>query len=317
MKTHVIVGRFQTPTLTQGHKYLINKAFEDLPQGATPWHKNGKLVIVVGCSIINYRHRNPLTFEIVEGMIRKEYRGWKSLQLDILKINDNPSDELWSQNLDELLKDYPDVTLYCSRDSFRNYYTGNHLFKEVSEVPNVSATKIREMLVKVNKQRNTENFRRGVIHASVNQFPTAFPTVDIAVIKSGNIKSGDQILLGRKPGRTHWCFIGGFVDPTDESLENAAARELGEEVGGLVVTPMEYLCSKKINDFRYKNCKDGIISSLFLTYHLDGEPIAADDIEEAKFFSLADVDANRDKILTPFHHLLLDSVTNHLKNRVL
>jgi bifunctional NMN adenylyltransferase/nudix hydrolase len=34
------------------------------------------------------------------------------------------------------------------------------------------------------------------------------------------------MLLGKKAINNKWRFIGGFVDPEDERLENAALREL-------------------------------------------------------------------------------------------
>jgi bifunctional NMN adenylyltransferase/nudix hydrolase len=312
MKTNVIIGRFQTPELHRGHTYLIEKAYQELPAGTHPFGKDGKVIIVVGCSVVNYRDRNPLSFEIIKGMIEKHYKGYMKHVIEVLPLHDHPSNAQWSENLDTLLKDYPDVTLYGSRDCFHQFYSGKLPFKEIDEVTNVSASKLRQQLARLNKHRNTENFRRGVIHAAVNQFPTAFPTVDVAVIS----EDGKSILLGRKPGRTNWCLIGGFVDPTDESLEDAAARELGEEVAGITVGPMNYVCSKKIHDFRYKNSRDGIISSLFTCQYYGGTPVASDDIEECKWVTFKDLEANPE-ILTVHHQPLLAELREFLENFVI
>lgn len=299
MKTSVVIGRFQINNLHNGHQRTINEARSVLSD------KGDQLVILIGVSPIWYRDRNPLSYEIRKKMIEEYHYG-----AIILPLYDNPSDKIWSQNLDEVLKQFPNPTLFGSRDSFIPHYSGIYPTKEVKEVWKIAASTKRASMKKLNQWGNNSAFRRGVIHAVENQFPTAFPTVDIAVI------DGDKILLGRKPGKDTWCLIGGFVDPTDDTLEDAAARELGEEVGGIVVSPMTYLCSQKINDFRYKGSKDGIISSLFICDYISGTPVAADDIEEVKWFPIKEAATISRKILTIHHAPLLIAITNHLKQQL-
>ncbi|HXG63595.1 MAG TPA: NUDIX hydrolase [Blastocatellia bacterium] len=62
-------------------------------------------------------------------------------------------------------------------------------------------------------------------------FPRPAVTVDIALFT----RAGDEIEVlliqrARDPFKGRWAFPGGFVD-ADESLEDAAARELREETG--------------------------------------------------------------------------------------
>jgi 8-oxo-dGTP diphosphatase len=62
-------------------------------------------------------------------------------------------------------------------------------------------------------------------------YPRPALTVDIVLLHSS--ANGIEVLLikrARDPFNGHWAFPGGFVD-TDESLEDAAARELAEETG--------------------------------------------------------------------------------------
>lgn len=62
-------------------------------------------------------------------------------------------------------------------------------------------------------------------------YPRPALTVDIVLLH--RIANGIEVLLvkrARDPFKGRWAFPGGFVD-MDESLEDAAARELAEETG--------------------------------------------------------------------------------------
>ena len=62
-------------------------------------------------------------------------------------------------------------------------------------------------------------------------YPRPALTVDIVLLH--RVANGIEVLLikrARDPFNGHWAFPGGFVD-MDESLEDAAARELAEETG--------------------------------------------------------------------------------------
>ena len=71
-------------------------------------------------------------------------------------------------------------------------------------------------------------------------YPRPALTVDIVLLHSS--ANGIEVLLikrARDPFNGQWAFPGGFVD-TDESLEDAAARELAEETG-LQRIPLEQI----------------------------------------------------------------------------
>ena len=62
-------------------------------------------------------------------------------------------------------------------------------------------------------------------------YPRPALTVDIVLL--ARVANGIEVLLIKRacdPFKGHWAFPGGFVD-MDESLEDAAARELSEETG--------------------------------------------------------------------------------------
>lgn len=303
MKTNIIIGRFQIDKLTKGHKHLIDSAMRK--------RKADTLVFLLGVSPLSYTDINPLPAKLREKMLRSTYPNCV-----VKYLYDNPSDIEWSAQVDSILSKFKHPVLFGSRDCFISHYQGKHKFIEISQLHSVSATDIRKIIGSM--QYDSPKFREGIIHAAQNRFPTAYATVDIAVLRQYPTVPGaitqalhkTQLLLGRKPGRTKFCFPGGFVDPTDESLEQAAGRELLEEVPGISTHELKYVASTKVNDFRYKGTKDGIMTSLFVTYILGGSTWPGDDLEETKWFDMANFDMN---ILSEHHHPLFEMLKKHLK----
>jgi bifunctional NMN adenylyltransferase/nudix hydrolase len=267
-KIGVIIARFQSPYLHEGHKSII----ESVKQ------KHNTVVVVLGVSPVRGSKRNPLNFHTRERMIKKEYT-----DIVVLPLSDHPLDKKWSQNLDILLTDtFPGsrFILYGSRDSFKSYYSGSNETVDLPENGDHSATTIREQIS--DKVMDSEEFRTGIIYAYANTYPKVYPTVDIAVFQNERT----EILLGRKDIDNKWRLLGGFSDPTDDSFEAAAARELREECGDIVTTPMQYEGSFRVADWRYKNETDKIITTLFSTDYISGLPQGSDDIAEVKWLTL-------------------------------
>jgi bifunctional NMN adenylyltransferase/nudix hydrolase len=267
----VIIARFQTPYLHEGHKTLI-----DAVQA-----KHGKTVIVLGISPVLGSRRNPLDFPTREKMIKKEYP-----EVVVLPLADHPLDTKWSNHLDTLLSNtFPgsQFTLYGSRDSFANYYSGKNTVVELPKNGGFSASEIRAIV----KERimDSVEFRSGIVYAYANTYLKVCPTVDVAVFRDNK----KEILLGKKENDQKWRLIGGFSDPTDESYENAALRELKEECKNIEVGEMKYERSFRVNDWRYKNEPDKIITTLFSTEFISGNPEGSDDIAEVRWFTLQQV----------------------------
>lgn len=242
MKTiGVIIARFQSPYLHEGHRILIESVTN---------HHN-KTVIVLGVSPVLGSRKNPLDFHTREKMIKQQYP-----DVVVLPLPDHPLDARWSHNFDAMLSNaFPGAgfKLYGSRNSFIPYYSGRLETVELPESGTHSATLIREQIS--DRVLNSEEFRTGIIYAYSNTYQKVYPTADIAVFRN----SKTELLLGRKDIDNKWRLLGGFADPTDNSFEEAAARELKEECGPIVTTEMTYEKSLRVNDWRYRNESDKIL----------------------------------------------------------
>lgn len=143
----------------------------------------------------------------------------------------------------------------------------------------------------------------------MNKFPTSFQAVDNVIID----RKGGRILLGRKKQQPAWRFIGGFVDPTDYSLESASLREKREETRFGIswyatdIFP-RYLFSFRVKDPRYETGPDKIMSAVFLSFFSHGFPKAGDDIDRLKWFTKNYVRINYKKIIMPEHHPIIEGL---------
>jgi ADP-ribose pyrophosphatase YjhB (NUDIX family) len=145
-------------------------------------------------------------------------------------------------------------------------------------------------------------------------FPIAFHTVDIAPLKQSTEKHL-ELLLGRKPGKVKFQFIGGFMEPAEKAQE-AAARELFEESNIQVFhSEMRYVDSYFVKDKRFENSCHKITTSFFCTFvsQLQSEVIKAkDDIEEVKWFDLSILEQDP-TIIAPLHLPLFEGLLICLK----
>lgn len=262
----VIVGRFQSPYLHAGYKELI--------QFAQKRHR--RVFVFLGVSPLKATMHDPFDFKIRFDMISTMYPN-----LEIFKIDDVGDVERWSKNLDQqialLSGPRQSVTLYGSRDCFP--YSGRYEREIITPTNDVSATQIRQETGITSI--NSEEFRKGVIWATQNRWPICYPTVDVAVVDFKN----NRLLFGKKPGETLWRFPGGFADVNSDSYEEDAIRELREETG-LIGKSMEYIGSKKMDDWRYRYQVDKIKTLFYAVTAWEGEPAHDDDLAEVGWLSL-------------------------------
>lgn len=290
--TGVIIARFQTPYLHKGHQSIINHVAQ----------KHNRIIVVLGITATKYTKRNPFDFYTRERMTKTAHPN-----LIVLSLADHPSDKTWSQNLDQLLAltfQGEQFILYGSRDSFIPYYNGKLITEELPEFGDFSATEIRNEIS--DQVMSSQDFRAGINYACHNMYPKVYPAVDIAVFRNNKT----EILLGKKATLNQWRFVGGFVDPTDDSYEAAAKRELKEECGAIETGPLTYELSTRIDDWRFRKEEDKITTTLFSTDYQFGTPKAADDIIDTNWIKIKDLNhlIQNQKVVNEhlplFHHII-------------
>jgi bifunctional NMN adenylyltransferase/nudix hydrolase len=296
----IIVGRFQVDKLHDGHRSLIARVAEN----------HDHVLVMIGTTVTRGTDSNPLDYATRRELFRAPGLVGEGKHIYTMSIADHPSDVEWSAQLDASVGyacQGSDGVLYGSRDSFIKYYSGKYPTVILDAVDAPSGTAIREQIGI--SPRYTEDFRAGVIYASQQQYPTSYQTVDVAIFAPRD-RNGyfGKVLLGRKRGETLWRFAGGFVDPTDESLESAAKREPKEETG-LDVTRVEYLGSFRVTDPRYARDKHKIMTAFFLAEGEPGQEKAGDDLEEVRWFDEIPL-----SLIAPFHltlaHRAIAAVAN-------
>jgi len=291
----VVVGRFQVDSLHEGHFDLLKEVSDN--------HDN--MLVVIGLSPLKCTVNNPLDFDTRRRMIMEHFPN-----AFVSYIEDVYSDHVWSKQLDEIInkrvKAGSAVTLYGSRDSFIKHYFGEYPTKELEQRSYISGSEIRKHLAL--RSRATADFRAGAIWALSNQFPKSIRTVDIAVIDTHK----NMILLGKKPMRTKYCIVGGFVMPGDTD-EQTAVRELEEETHlrcGEDALHIEK--SFFIDDWRYKSEVDKITTRLYVVDidNCAGRIQPDDDIEEVAWFPM---EYNILDLVSPNHVELVKYVIDRYK----
>lgn len=258
-KVGVLVGRFHVDTLHVGHKELIDHVVIN--------HK--KVILFLGVAKAVGR-KNPLDYATRKAMIQTDYP-----DIVILPLEDKRYNSVWSSNLDNAISipfGEQKALIYGSRDSFIPSYLGKNKTVELEPSVDYSGTAVREEIA--SEIINHPFFRAGIIYSVYGERPKTFPTVDICAYNDKG-----QFLMAKKPNENLWRFVGGFVDRNDDSYEIAAKREFYEETGGDArLGELSYICSQKVDDWRYRGTENGIMTTLFLARYAFGRAVASDDL---------------------------------------
>lgn len=236
----VVIGRFQTPYLHEGHKELLKQAADH----------SDNLLVLIGCTSAVGTDKNPMDFETRKQLIK--------YNCETKPLYDMLSDKDWSEQIDKIIADlgFKEATIFGGKDnSIEGYYSGKHKVKIINDIGVHSATALRKA-IGMSNPRDSEDFRAGIIYATEKRYPIVYSTVDVIV------KNNNKYLVGKKGDK--YCFVGGFVDSSDNSIQEAALRELEEETGITNFGDIDYCGSIKIDDPRYNGTKDSIITNCFL-----------------------------------------------------
>lgn len=293
----VIIGRFQVPELHKAHKELIDAVRK----------RHKKVLVLLGVSPVRITRNNPLDFMTRQAMLAKAYP-----TVTVLPLKDAASDIVWSTRVDSaimgLFEEAP-ALIYGSRDSFIPHYKGRFKTIELAPKHNISGSEVRQIASE--EVRRSKDFRAGVVYAAFNRYPISYQAVDAAIIKE-ELLQDKEVLMAKKDsdGGQLWRFFGGFVRPEDESLEEAVKREAHEETNGMATHEPKYIGSYRIQDWRYANETDKILTSFFALPYMYGAAEGADDVDDAEWFKIKDL---KKEEVVPEHHVLLDALKTYCK----
>ena len=288
----VIIARFQVHELHKAHIELID----------TVLSKHKKVIVILGVASISATKRNPLDFRARYLMLH-EYYGDK---ITVIPMSNRAVDQVWSDEIERRIREvapHGEVILYGSRDSFIPHYKGHYKVHELESKTLVSGTEIRKNVSE--EVLSDPKFRAGIIYALYNTYPAVYPTVDVAIIRD------TELLLGRKPHEQKFRFIGGFVDPRDESEIITCRREVMEETC-CVVDDFEFVCSTRVDDLRYRDEESKIMTHFYIGYFQSGQVRPADDISELKWVGLDHLEFVE---VVEEHKPLLNALIQHLAKK--
>lgn len=260
----VFIGRFQP---------FHNAHLEIFKQAAA---LADKVILVVGSAWQPRTYKNPFTADDRYAMIYHTLSnlGYEEEQdFVVVGTRDNLyNDTAWAVSVQEIVKTETaptdKVAIIGHKKDESSYYLEMFPQWELVEVPLVeelSATNIRDLYFRedsnlnfiqgvvperileyLEKFKKTEEFAQIVRERQFEEnykkqfasypYPPTFVTVDAVVIQSGHI-----LMINRRaePGRGLLALPGGFLDAhSDASLEDAMIRELREETGLKVPSPV-------------------------------------------------------------------------------
>lgn len=272
----VVIGRFQTPWLHEGHLELLWAAKA----------QSENVLILIGCAAAIGTDKNPMDFHT---------RALLFQNCEVRPLYDMPCDKDWSMQIDQIITDlgFEEAVIFAGRDnSIEGYYSGKHKISVIDDKLGKSATALRKKVAAT--QLPSSDFRSGIIYHAENRYPIVYSTVDIVLWRHG--ASGYQILVGKKGNK--YAFIGGFVDPSDKNLFEAAQRELFEETG-IKKEILAYVDSMKIEDRRYIGTKDSIMTHIFQGIHNDLPDLSK--IQDKEFSEFRFVGEDEINLIQDYH----------------
>ncbi len=289
----VIIGRFQTNKLHQGHRDLINFALEN--------HR--KVIILLGMSKMPNTTKNPLDFASRKLMIQKEFPS-----VNILPISDTKTNEKWSEEVDRIIEiPYGEkkTVIYGSRDSFIPYYSGVNEVIELEPSETYNATNIRKEIAR--ETLDSDDFRAGVIYSTFNHKPEIKPFVN-TIVQNFN----GEILLGKYKDDKYYHLIGDFVKDSDDSLESATIRTLNQITGNNInINNVKYLTSSKFVDWRHRGESSSIMTTIMLAdynFGISNSSLKDLDTKWVKIQDLSNFYGVRTKITPEYRDIVINLI---------
>lgn len=267
-KIGVLIDTFQYIKLPKKLKKLAKKLQKECDE----------FLILVSLKEIKNTTNQFLDYNTINDWLKRKFP-----KATIHQIVDCESNFHFSQQIVEKIYDKttsPDwrTLIYAFNDTLE-HYNGSYEINSLGarHVENIGMRKI-----------GGKQYRRGMMDASIIRYATGFPTIDVVAYQY-SVES-NKILLGRKEGSDNWHLPGGFFDPQkDNSFLDTAKRELFEETS-IQAEVLKHFDSMKVDDYRYKNEFDKIITTIY-EFQIPFETVLnpTDDLIEVRMFSCDEI----------------------------
>ncbi len=255
MNIGVIVGRFQSPYLTDGHRTLLQEAYKE----------SDEVAIFLLNNEIPFSDSNPIPYDLREKMIldyvRREFKE-KKTQFYCLPDQKYASKLMFSidQTLTAAHTNQAKFTLYGGDKSLAIQYQG------IAEVK-IVGTNYHSCTAKDarNEAYDLEsinvNFLQGVIHA-LNYRRVVCHNYIVSILLYQD-ESGNIFCLAKNDTRLKkYIFPLTPVTSTYGSYEEQSMAEMKKLLKDGVVTDGSHIVSKRIDDWRFRHTSD------FAYYHV-------------------------------------------------
>ena len=321
----VYIGRFQP--LHNGHINTIRLALKSAR----------RLIILVGSHQAPLTCRNPWTSEERQNLLRESLSGEEYNRCLVAGLEDfTYNDEKWIKRVKEIVQGFN--AIYGGTESrigitgfdkdSTSYYLKMFPGWETSfkpEIEKIGATEIRSAYF------GHGTILTDVLPSAVARFMVDFKSTDryvqmaeefeycekykkivasvpfpyITVCVDNIVVCSSHVLLIKRanfPGKGLWALPGGHINP-NETLKNAALRELKEETG--INSNLELVKSSTFDDPN-RSPRGRVITTAFHWYKCGSlsDIKAGDDACEAKWFSLHDIYRMRSQITEDHFHII-------------
>jgi len=313
--TIVYIGRFQP--FHNAHLETIIRA--------SKFAFSENILIIIGSANQPRTIKNPFTSEERRSIIEQELISRNINNFSIEETYDSIyNDEAWAKRIQSIISKYPKPVsiIGCDKDESSFYLKMFPHYKRihVDLIEPLNAESIRDLYFRLNCNLNfiksvvpsstfkfLETFKNTTFYDEILRekefiqnykkqfeslkYPPTFVTADAVVIQSGHI-----LLIKRKsfPGKDLWALPGGFLSPSDKSIQDAMIRELREETKIKVPVPVLVgnIKDSKVFDAINRSSRGRTITHAFHIKLPDGElpkVKGSDDAEKAKWVPLSDI----------------------------
>lgn len=279
MNIGVVVGRFQTAFLTDGHKAVLKRAYDE----------NEALIIFIAEETVPFSIESPLPYDVREGMLKEQLRLYGMGKLvQFYKLPDFKYASTISHVIDQVLihkhgGTVNEFTLYFGPTAFlADRYNGIAKVKVIDHVlTQTSSVRIRRSAYDMDAFNVSHHM--GMIHAVGNRVPT--PHLFICHIILHGMVDTNQGLLGLKKSEMKKLTLpldevsGVHNSPTDQA-KDWIKKKFPQGVSG----DTRLINALKIDDWRFRNSEDFAIYLVYLT----------------RLFGATDIPEEFEKKLMPF-----------------